>query len=65
MWVTHKHSRSVRTLVVVLCIVVVNHSLASNLKSFVGLKTGHKRINIVTYSGGSWLNLLVGLQVIF
>ena len=49
MWVTHKHSRSVRTLVVVLCIVVVNNSLASNLKSFVGLKTDHKRINIVTY----------------
>ena len=49
MWVTHKHSRSVHALVVVLCIVVVNHSLASMLKSFVGQKTGHKRIYIATY----------------
>ena len=44
-----QHFRSIRTLVVVLFMVVVNHSLASNLKSFVGLNTGHKRIYIVTY----------------
>ena len=43
MWVTHKHSRSVRALV------IVNHSVALNLKSFVGLKTGHKKIYIATY----------------
>ena len=40
MWVTHKHSRSVHTLVVVLCTL---------FKIFLCLKTGNKRINIVTY----------------
>ena len=49
MWMTHKHSRSVRALVIALYIVIVNHSLASISKSFVGLKTGHKRIYIATY----------------
>ena len=49
MWVTHKRSRSVRALVIVLYIVVVNHPLASPSKSFISLKTGHNRIYIATY----------------
>ena len=49
MWVTHKHSRSVRALVIVLYIVILNHSLASISKSFFGLKTSHKRIYTATY----------------
>ena len=65
MWVTHKRSRSVRALVVVLYIVVVNHSLTSPLKSFISLKTGHNRIYIATYHDvtilgdrGVWLGVV-------
>ena len=49
MWMTHKHARSVRALVVVPYIVILNHALTSISKSFVGLKTGHKRTYITTY----------------
>ena len=46
---TYKYHCFVRALVFVLYIVILNHSLATISKSFVGLKSGHKRTNIVTY----------------
>ena len=48
MWVAHKHCCSVCALVIVLYIVIVNHLLTLISKSFVGLKTGYKRIHIAT-----------------
>ena len=45
---THKHSGSVHA-VVIIPYIVVNQSLTSISKSFVGLKTVHKRIYIATY----------------
>ena len=48
-WVTHKHSRSARALVIVLYILIVNYSLISISKLFVVLKIDQKRIYIATY----------------